>query len=215
MSPRPRLGHARDQERKTRRPLMCASSKGTLTNPCARPATLEDVITRVAAPDEASTIAEIHVRSRQQAYRGSLPQPFLDSLDPVQRVDRWRESIENQGPPAQPAIVIADRGRLLGFAHICPSRDDDQRSMPVGELTSPTYGLMPDAWGKGLGQQLMTHALELLRQAGNAAAMLRILDRNARAIHFYEASGWTPDGAVKHAAIADTTVVEIRYRTAL
>lgn len=171
------------------------------------------MITRIAVPDDADAIAEVHVRSWQQAYRGLLPREYLDGLDPVRRAVGWRESLANQNPPAQAAIVIADPGTIVGFAHVCPTRDDDEQGNPVGELTS--LYLHPDHWGRGLGHQLMGHALDLLTQAGKSTATLWVLDRNLRAIQFYEANGWNPDGAIKHDTIADTPVTEIRYRTTL
>lgn len=171
------------------------------------------MITRIAAPGDAAAIAKIHVLSWQMAYRGLLPQNFLDSLDPARRVLGWRESIETQAPPARTAIVIADPEGILGFAHVCPTRDDDEQGNPVGELTS--IYLHPDVWGHGLGRQLTGYAVELLREAGNLSATLWVLHGNARAIRFYEAHGWKPDGAVKHASIADIPVTEARYRTPL
>jgi ribosomal protein S18 acetylase RimI-like enzyme len=173
----------------------------------------EDVITRVAVPDDAADIAAIHVQSWQVAYRGLLPERFLDSLDPGRRARGWRQSIENQNPPAQAAIVIADETQILGFAHIRPTRDDDEEPDLVGEVTC--IYLRPEAWGNGLGRRLMDDARSLLRDAGNTVATLWVLEGNARAIHFYEANGWIADGATKRATIADTSVTEIRYRTTL
>jgi GNAT superfamily N-acetyltransferase len=171
------------------------------------------VLIRVAVSDDAEAIAEIHVQSWQQAYRNLLPQGFLDALDPARRATSWQESIATQNPPATAALVIADAQTTLGFAHVCATRDDDELGNPVGELTS--IYLRPDAWGKGLGRQLMNGALDLLRDAGNTAATLWVLQGNARAIHFYETNRWKPDGTIKHATIADTPVTEIRYRTTL
>ena len=171
------------------------------------------MITRVAAVKDAAAIAQIHVWSWQQAYRGLLPQEFLDALDPASRTPSWRRSITNQSPPTRACLVIADTEQILGFAHICPTRDDDAQNNAVGELAS--IYLHPDAWGDGLGRQLMAEALELLREAGNAEVTLWVLQGNARAIHFYEADDWSPDGATKEATIADATVTEVRYRKTL
>lgn len=160
------------------------------------------MITRLAASDDAAAIAKIHVHSWQQAYRGLLPQDFLDSLNPAQRTAGWRDSIETQDPPTTAIMVIAGEGKIHGFAHVCPTRDNDEERHPVGELTS--IYLRPNTWGQGLGQQLIGHAIGLLTEAGNTAATLWVLEENARAIRLYETNGWHPDGATKHATIADT-----------
>lgn len=171
------------------------------------------MITRLAALGDAAAIAEIHVQSWQRAYRGLLPQDFLDSLNPTQRTARWRDFITNQDPPGTAVVVIADHEKIHGFGHVCPSRDDDEQRPLVGELAS--IYLRPNTWGQGLGRQLIGHCLGLLTEAGNTAAMLWVLEGNARAIRFYEANGWRPNGATKHATIAQTLVTEIRYRIAL
>ena len=171
------------------------------------------MITRVAVPDDAAEIAQIHVRSWQEAYRGLLPQDFLDALAPAQRTGGWRESLAAQTPPTPAAVVITDKQAILGFARVCPTRDEEEQDKLVGELSS--IYLRPDTWRQGLGRQLMTHALDLLREAGNAAATLWVLQGNTRAIAFYEANGWSADGALKHATIADVPVTEIRYRISL
>ena len=48
-----------------------------------RPTRMEDI------PE----IAGVHVRSWQAAYRGLLPQGYLDGLDPSQRIGQWEESL--------------------------------------------------------------------------------------------------------------------------
>ena len=50
-------------------------------------------VIRAARVADAPQIALVHVRSWQCAYRGLLPQVYLDGLDPVQRVGRWERSL--------------------------------------------------------------------------------------------------------------------------
>jgi GNAT superfamily N-acetyltransferase len=172
------------------------------------------VIIRVAVPGDAAAIAEIHVRSWQVAYQGLLAHGFLQSLDPTERAERWRESITHQSPPADVTVVLADQDRLIGFTRVCPTRDDDdERTDRVGEVVS--IYLRPDTWGQGLGRRLMAQALDMLRRAGNTSATLWVLNGNNRAIRFYEANGWSADGTSKQAIIGEVAVREIRYRIAL
>jgi GNAT superfamily N-acetyltransferase len=115
------------------------------------------VIIRPAVPEDAPRIAVVHVRSWQSAYRGMLPQEFLDALDPALREPRWRVSLEQETPPGGATLVVDNVGELLGFVHVCPTRDEDEVSSSVGEVTS--IYLMPHVWGQGLGHRLMTAAL--------------------------------------------------------
>lgn len=165
---------------------------------------------RRAVPDDAAGIADLHVRSWQSGYRGQLPDELLDSLDPAHRLPRWTAALEQPGWPRQGTLVADDGHELVGFAHLCPSRDEGEDQAVVGEITS--FYVSPDRWRTGIGRQLMSASLETLTGAGYAGASLWVLDTNARAIRFYEATGWHTDGAVKAADMAGVPIREARYR---
>jgi GNAT superfamily N-acetyltransferase len=84
---------------------------------------------------------------------------------------------------------------LLGFASYSPSRDSDADPGRVGEI-SAIY-LLPSAWDKGIGRQLMDATLACLATAGFTQVTLWVLDSNVRARRFYEAGGWSADGGQK------------------
>ena len=147
---------------------------------------------RPATPDDAEAIATVHVRAWQGAYRGLMPQDYLDRIDLIARVARWHEIL------ARPSDVFvaetADR-TILGFTGLSPSRDEDGDPATTGEVQA--IYLTPDAWGQGTGRQLMAAAVARLASKGYTRATLWVLGTNARARRFYEAAGWTTDGATK------------------
>lgn len=168
---------------------------------------------RVAHIDDADQIAEVHVRSWQSAYRGLIPQKYLDGLDPSSRAEGWRRSVRDANWPRGGTLVATDGdGTIVGFAHIGPTRDEDAGDA-VGEVLA--IYLAPGAWGKGYGRALMATALEHLAQAGYQQATLWVLDSNARARRFYEAAGFEPDGAVKTDDRLGFRLAEVRYRRSL
>ena len=83
----------------------------------------------------------------------------------------------------------------------------------LGELAA--IYLVPEAWGMGVGRQLMASALAALSDAGYDEALLWVLDTNSRARRFYEAAGWQADGAVKEDSSRGFVLNEIRYRRSL
>ena len=101
----------------------------------------------------------------------------------------------------------------MGFAHVGPARDEDVDPSVVGELAA-IYAL-PEVWGSGVGRRLLAAAVNVLRDAGNAQAILWVLEGNNRAQRFYEIGGWHLDGAAKDIVIADATLAEVRYRLVL
>jgi GNAT superfamily N-acetyltransferase len=202
-------------------------------------------VIRAARTADAAQIAVVHVRSWQSAYRGLLPQAYLDGLDPAQRVGRWERSLAEVTAGAgagagadvragadvsvgagvsvgadvgagtgRAGVLVADaHGTLLGFASFSPSRDDDADQDRVGEITA--IYLLPDAWGKGVGRRLMDAALGCLAESGFGQATLWVLDANARARRFYEAGGWSADGARKLDETRGFPLAEVRYRRPL
>ena len=179
--------------------------------PAAGPGgTIGDVEIRPARIGDAPQIALVHVRSWQGAYRGLLPQEYLDGLDPAQRAGGWERILAAGAGPRSGVVVAGGDGSLLGFAAFGPARDQDQDPGQTGEVMS--IYVHPDAWGQGWGRQLMAAVVTGLAGAGFGRAVLWVLDTNERARRFYRAAGWALDGAVRPDTIGGTEVTEVRYR---
>src|SRR5262245_36235858 len=147
---------------------------------------------REAVPADARSIAEIHVRAWQAAYRGQLTDEYLDGLSVEDRLEQHRHSLE--APPAQWRTWVAEEAdATIGFSVTGPSQDAD-----ATERTGEVYAiyLEPDRVGTGSGRALFEHAVEDLRERGFDAATLWVLESNARARRFYEVAGWRHDGTV-------------------
>jgi GNAT superfamily N-acetyltransferase len=169
---------------------------------------------RRALADDALGVATVHVRSWQAAYRGLLPDIYLDQLDVDARRAAWAGTIA-QADWARTGTLVATEanGHVVGFAHVGPARDDDLDPLVVGEVAA--IYVLPQVWGSGVGRRLMLAAVNVLRDAGFGAAILWVLDGNDRAQRFYEIGGWQLDSAAKDIVIAETTLAEVRYRLVL
>ncbi len=166
---------------------------------------------RPATAFDLDAVAEVHVRSWQETYAGQVPQEYLDSLSVEQRRRGW--TIAHDDTDGRAAIlVLVDDGAVVGFAHVCPSRDADA-SDGVGEVTS--IYLRRSHWGREGGRTLMAGARDALAGYGFLEATLWVLETNERARRFYEADGWLFDGAEKRDSIGDMQVKEVRYRRSL
>jgi GNAT superfamily N-acetyltransferase len=168
---------------------------------------------RVATVRDAADLAAIHVRSWQAAYRGLLPQDYLDRLDVSERTERWRHTLRSANGSRSGVIVAHPGLEPLGFARFGPSRDGDEDADQVGEIRA--IYLVPEAWGTGLGKRLMSTSLARLTSAGYSQATLWVLASNARARRFYETGGWAQDGAMKCDESLGFPMSEIRYRKRL
>jgi GNAT superfamily N-acetyltransferase len=168
---------------------------------------------RRAGAEDAMGIAIVHVRSWQAAYRGLVPRDYLESLDAEQRRPVWERIVGAAEWPRLGTLVAEEGKDVVGFASICPARDDDEEPGSVGELAA--IYLLPEAWGEGLGRELMISALSALSDAGFGEAILSVLDTNSRARRFYEAARWHTDGAVKQDSGRGFVLNEVRYRRPL
>jgi ribosomal protein S18 acetylase RimI-like enzyme len=170
-------------------------------------------VIRAARVADASQIAVVHVRSWQGAYRGLLPQVYLDGLDPAERVGRWERSLAEANDGRNGVLVADASGTLLGFVGYSPSRDGDVDPARVGEIDA--IYLLPSAWGQGVGRRLMGAALTRLAEAQFDQVTLWVLDSNGRARRFYEAGGWLADGARKMEESRGFPIAQVRYKWSL
>lgn len=177
-----------------------------------RDGTVTRMVIRRADAADARAIATVHVRSWQAAYRGLLPQDLLDALDPDQRLPGWQRTLAAAQWPRR-GVLLAAGDDVLGFASMGPSRDADSDPAMVGEVHA--IYLDPDAWGRGIGRDLMAESVRVLAEAGYRQATLWVLDTNTRARRFYEAAGFAVDGASKDDSRNGVVLSEVRYRRPL
>ncbi len=155
---------------------------------------MDGTVIREARVADVPQIAVVHVHAWQGAYRGLLPQAYLDGLHPAQRVEQWERLLAEVNDGG--GVLVADEGGdLLGFVAYSASRDGDADPGRVGEIDA--IYLRPSAWGQGIGRRLMGAGLARLAAAKFEQATLWVLDSNVRARRFYEAGGWVADGARK------------------
>ena len=167
---------------------------------------------RVASVDDAEAVAAVHVRSWQGAYRGLIPDAYLDALSVRRRGEIWTRILAEADLPRTGAFVLQDGLEVIGFIHVAPTRDDDLPAS-TGEVTA--LYVAPSAWGLGGGRQLLDTAKDNLKTAGFATGALWVLETNLAARRFYEREGWAPDGARKIEERGDWVLLEVRYTTTL
>jgi GNAT superfamily N-acetyltransferase len=147
---------------------------------------------RAARPEDSRLIAEVHVASWRHAYRGLLPDDYLEKLSVDER-EAQRLAWFAHPEPGSGVLVAEEAGRVVGFVSFGPSRDDGAPPK-TGEI--PAIYVEPSMLGTGMGRELLQTAMAELRLTGFARATLWVLEANALARRFYEKAGWSWDGAV-------------------
>jgi GNAT superfamily N-acetyltransferase len=108
-------------------------------------------------------------------------------------------------------VAEQDEGGLLGLTACGASRDPDAGTA-TGEIR--TFFVAAGRWRQGVGRALMAAALADLAARGHRDATVWSFAANDRANSFYEAQGFTRDGAERTEEVW-AHLPELRYRRPL
>lgn len=170
------------------------------------------VTIRPATIDDAGTIGEVHVRAWRSAYRGTMPDHYLDGLQAQDHADRWRAHLGAPAPDVHLLVVVADDDRVVGFTSFGRALDGEEPP-EVGQLHA--INLDPHVWGRGVGRMVVDDVTERLRGLGYVEAVLWVVPENRRARRLYESAGWRDDGMRRDDEVFGVVVPEMRYRRLL
>jgi predicted N-acetyltransferase YhbS len=139
---------------------------------------------RLATPDDAPAIAQVHVASWRTTYRGIFPQDLLDRLSVEDRATSWHALLAN--PPARSITLVAcdEAGQVVGFVSGGAERTGSLGC--DGELQG--IYLLEGAQRRGLGTQLTRRLARELHTLGFHSMAVWVLARNPFR-KFYEALG--------------------------
>ena len=127
--------------------------------------------------------ALVHCRAWEETYRGLIPDAVLDSMTP--------EAVEAavRALPMETLVAEGPDG-LVGFACFLPEARDFTARRNTSEIAA--LYLLRSAQGLGLGRRLLEAALDHLPP--HQDVVLYVLDKNRRAIRFYESMGFRLTG---------------------
>jgi ribosomal protein S18 acetylase RimI-like enzyme len=161
---------------------------------------------RDAVAKDARAISEVQVLGWQHAYKGILPDEFLEELSVERRETWWQHQI--QVGALSVAVAEDDDRRVVGFVSC-------GRSGHPHEAELYAIYLHPARIGQGFGRSLMEAAESTMREQSYQQAVLWVFADNARARRFYEQAGWSADGTFKVEEIGGAQPTQVRYRRLL
>ncbi|MEY9995622.1 L-amino acid N-acyltransferase YncA [Streptomyces sp. V4I8] len=162
---------------------------------------------RPMTPADCDRVAEIRIGGWQSAYKGLLPQSYLDGLDVAQDAERRRAYL-SQADGGVLDLVAEQDGQVVGWACHGPYRDGEVRT---GDAELYAIYVAPGRYGDGIGQALLQESLRRCTTAGHTRLLLWVLKDNTRARRFYERAGFRPDGAEEPFEVDGVEVPEVRY----
>ena len=164
---------------------------------------------RRARLEDVFVLAKVHVDAWRAAYRGLVPDSFLNGFTCAKRETTFREMLTSDSGAT---CVAEERGAIRGFFIVGACRDSDVDANLVGEIWG--IYIAPLHWRKGIGRRLAVKAQEALEFEAYREATLWVLEQNEPARRFYEALGYRPDGARKQLNFGKP-LTAVRYRKAL
>ncbi len=150
--------------------------------------------------DDRMMISKVYEESWKSAYKGIIPQDYLDSIPQ----GSWAPNIDN---PSWTTLVCTDNGKIVGTSSFCESRLEQFQGW--GEIIS--IYLLPNYIGKGYGKMLMEATLSELKTQGYENVFLWVLEDNMRAKGFYEHYGFLPTDNFLENPIGGKSLREVRY----
>jgi GNAT superfamily N-acetyltransferase len=166
-----------------------------------------DLRFREAAVADSALIASMHAQSWIAAYRGMLPDAFLDREAHGERAAHWQARMPALCAGAGRVLIAEHEGAPVGF--VCMIAPDAAGSVLIDNLHA-----LPGFRGLGAGRAMLSQATAWARERGACAMHLHVLETNAAAIGFYELLGWKRV-AREADSIGGAEVFALRYVLAL
>lgn len=157
-------------------------------------------IREVNKDDDINEICNVYLQSWKVAYKGIIPQHYLDHICKEQ----WYRSLQND---SRKSIVMLENNKIIGTSSYSFSRDEDRKE--YGEIIS--IYILPEYCHKGYGKYLLNASINGLRNMGFSHVFLWVLEGNDIARAFYQKNGFTYDNTIKQCLFAGTILNELRY----
>lgn len=157
-------------------------------------------IRHITKSDDRLAISKVYEESWKYAYKGIVPQDYLDSIPEGQ----WASHIEQTG---RKNLVMVQDGMIIGTSGFGKSRMEEMNDF--GEIIS--LYLLPEYMGKGYGRLLLQAAFSELKRMGFDKVFLWVLEQNQNARHFYEKCGFVQTERWLFSDIGGKELKEVQY----
>ena len=154
----------------------------------------------ITATDDRLAIRKVYEESWKYAYKGIIPQDYLDSIPE----GRWASHIEQAD---RKNLVMIQDGIIIGTSGFSKSRMVEMNGF--GEIISLYF--LPEYIGKGYGRLLLQAAVSELKKMGFDKVFLWVLEGNQNARHFYEKCDFVQTERCLFSDIGGKELKEVQY----
>ncbi|AKZ64405.1 acetyltransferase [Herbaspirillum hiltneri N3] len=138
------------------------------------------VTVRRATVGDAALIAQVRIDSWRAAYRGLIPDAYLDGMKVEDSTRMWTRVLSAASDAACTFVAELD-GELVGFAAGITLAE---RKLDFDAELTALY-VLPSAQRAGIGRRLLTEVAATLGAAGAPNMLVWVLAQNKKARDFY------------------------------
>lgn len=160
-----------------------------------------------ATSDDAAAIASLHAESWRNAYRGMLPDKYLDEEVFADRAAFWKERFDAPVPERRLILKATSQSTLDGF--VCVLLDAE----PNCGARLDNLHVRPQLKGQGIGHALFQAAREWIARVMPGESMhLWVVEANHAARRFYDRQGGAIVERTTRPVACGLSVPELRYQ---
>lgn len=163
-----------------------------------------DISIRKGTKKDSELISRIYAESWRSAYKGMVPDEYLNDLKDDFWVEKFQMWISEDIFKVK--IIYADN-KAAGAAAYGKSRDE--KFADYAEICS--FYLIPEYFRKGLGTALMKSVIDEIYNEGYKHCYLWVLDANSNARMFYENMGFRCNNDQYNFKILNKDLTDLRY----
>ncbi|KAF7721463.1 hypothetical protein EC973_004665 [Apophysomyces ossiformis] len=159
--------------------------------------TAPHVLLRPAVIGDARLLGKIHAASWKFAYKGILPDIYLENEIDNDRAAHWElkmSKLQQEKRMAMIAEIKEPNGEHVTIGFVCAEWPKDS---PWGALLDNLH-VLPEYQGLGVGKLMMQAVIQWAKQQGVSQLYLYVLKDNNKAIRIYERYGWQFSGQEIH-----------------
>jgi ribosomal protein S18 acetylase RimI-like enzyme len=167
---------------------------------------MENVTIRKATFEDAAEIANVHINSWREAYKGLLSEEFLNErpLFFKNRYELWKKVTVNESQVT--LVAECSKNGVVGFVNGTHGRDEALKD----HAEVWCIYLLEKYHGQKIGFNLLKEFFDAHLKLGFKKGYLWVLDDNPT-ISFYEKVGGKPNGMTLEDSIGGQAVTELCY----
>jgi len=142
---------------------------------------MQSILIRPALLQDAPEIAAVHIAAWRSAYKGIVPQAYLNVLSYEDRKNMWTDILCRSNTASMRFVAVDEHNSVIGFVAAGKPHDTEL------DFDAELYAiyLLPEYKGKGVGKQLMLHIVQWLVQNNFHSLYAWVLEDNPSK-SFYE-----------------------------